>query len=911
MHQHPRQPLSTAVSDQPGQTRTIHSRDRDTQPPRSGSVQRSTSASSEDFGNNKQESSADNPTAQMQRLSQVIQNFHTKAALIILHSRVELAEALSAKNNEKRVNRWFNIELDETEEYSEDIRKWRKCDLKAHRPPPLIIEIYLTADTPAQGQRLVIVDEDEKRWDVRSTLEAKENGRSNRRNTNSSEVLLERWTIELGQTTASLPADLTPILPLVYKKSIVLFRALFSYCNFLPAWKLSRKVGRSRSNMAMKLGYRILDGSRMNEVSRSDNLETPFYDSNAEVTSVYSFGETDSPAGPFSVKVRYRENCDFRIDDSEELLSSRFMGADDNLFRPSLPNDEQDQDRENVKVGSLPNDRRQHLMQRPELGHAYGSMSTFHQAGFGAATSPMSALRSARELGQPSPSPDQTRPQPSQPERGSLRGSFPARRTSFSFQPFKAPALSASPHGASPLSSSPRTSLTRVPVLGSLTEEIHLSPPKDPNLRKPTSQVSDNVAVPLSGSPKPTPTRYSSSFSHRRARLSSGGTRTDDDQISSGRGSAASSNIPPGSGLMAEASGGGSSGSVQEDGDNISDFLKMLDVKKDLLTSADAASQELATRRTANALTRFQRMKDSNAALSDSITSSLMLPRSSGSSRQLSGGPPMIGPTSVSSSSSPGKPVSPHTPHTPFAPSRLSAAYSHDEQEDNQRHTVEGELQEDNTSDDTAQDSSNTNVPAIDIPSSPRTYPAGYRRSSSAQRRPISSDDDASDIFGMRSASMGAPATNTDRQSNVSSLSPEGTRKQRPETSSRTSSQTQRQSETMPIGNDGVSDSGSARSSAHAYKSRLSRGSTLRGGVNVTPPQGSGSSFGGTIGGSIERAGESGGSASGSWARGGRFRSGSRPDNKFADDDEFLPFAMEKSDFTTLSKDHSGTASER
>ena len=58
----------------------------------------------------------------MQRLNQVIQNFHTKAALIILHSRVELSPAYAKNTTTKRVNRWFNIELDETDDYKEDIK---------------------------------------------------------------------------------------------------------------------------------------------------------------------------------------------------------------------------------------------------------------------------------------------------------------------------------------------------------------------------------------------------------------------------------------------------------------------------------------------------------------------------------------------------------------------------------------------------------------------------------------------------------------------------------------------------------------------------------------------------------------------------------------------------------------------
>lgn len=917
MHQHPRPSpfvASPANSEQTNPTRTNNPRDRDVQTLRTTSTQGS--GSSEDFANTRQETTSDNnPAAQMQRLNQVIQNFHTKAALIILRSRIDLPAAYSSRNNEKRVNRWFNIELDETDEYNDDIRKWRKCDVKNDRPPPLVIEVFLTTEPLPQGQRLIILDDEQKRWDVSNALASSGGAKTKGRQPENDEILLERWTVELDEPTASLPPDLTSILPLVYKKSIVLFRSLYTYCNFLPAWKLTRKVGRSRHNMAMKIGYRILDGSRMQELSRPDNLDAPLCDSTADVTTSYSFGVTDSPAGPFSVKVKYRENCEFRIDDTEELLSSRFLGTDDDLFRPSLPHAEHlNADNESTKPGSLPNDARRNLRERPELGHAYGSMSTFHQAGFSPGTSPMSALRSARDMGQASPSPDQTRPTPqAQPpgqSRPSLRAAATGRRSSVSLQPFKAPALSASPLGASPLAGSPRTSATRVPVLGSLTEESSIPPSNTQAIaaRKSGSQMPEQgVLVPGSTSPKPAPVRYSSSFSHRRSRPSIDRiTNKTDDDVSSGRGSATSSVAPPpGSAMMTEAAPGGtSSGSMQEDDENISDFLKMLDTKKDHLGQSEISINDAAARRTANALNRFHRMRDTNATLSDSMSSSLMLQKSSqASSRQLSGVPPMVAPTSVSSSSSPGKPISPHTPHTPFAPSRLSAAYSHEDAEAQQVVVDDEQTPDDGTKDeDTTQDTSTSNVPAIDIPTSPRPFLAGYRRSSSAQRRPISSEDDIGDLYGMRSASMGAH----DRKSSRPTASNAAAEAAAKDADTQPGNNEMRQKPQFPGTQDdsATSDSGSNRSPVrNVQRTRMSQGSNLRSHAAVTPPQGSTSSFGGT-GGSIDRGGDSGGSTSIDWGRSRRFRSGSRverPETRaLVDDDEFLPFAMEKSDLQTV-----------
>ncbi|KEF51561.1 uncharacterized protein A1O9_12478 [Exophiala aquamarina CBS 119918] len=919
MHQHPRPPpvtASPANSEQTNPTRTNNPRDRDLQALRATSPTTQGSGSSEDFAATRQDQPNDNPLAQMQRLNQVIQNFHTKAALIILHSRAELSPAYSKNTDTKRVNRWFNLDVDETDDYKDDIRKWKTCDVKDDRPPPLIIEVFLTTDPLQQGQRLVILDEDGKRWDVASTLNsAYGNSRgSQRRHADTHEILLERWTIELGDATAPIPPDLATLLPLVYKKSIVLFRSVYTYCNFLPAYKLARKIGKGRSTMALKLGYRLVDGAQINSLNRSDNLNLRLFDSNSDVLSTYKFGETDSPAGPFSVKVQYRSNCEFRIDDSEELLSSRFLGTDDELFRPSLPGDQATR----TEVGSLPMDRRQNLLERPELGHAYGSLSTFHQAGIATGTSPISALRNAQDFSAESPpTPEPARPAmhahtPSQGSRNTLRAAAANRRSSFSVQPFKAPPLSASPLGASPLASSPRTH-ARIPTLGSLTEEGVL-PSRGSTMagRRTGSLASDQgVALSSSSSPKPAPvTKYSSSFSHRRARLSSGGTttRTDEDQTSSGRGSTASS-AQPGSGLMTEATGGGaSSGSAAEDDDeNIPGFLKMLEMQKDLLAPATRSAAEASTRRTAAALNRFHRMRDSNTALSDSMSSSLMMQKSStSSSRQLSGIPPMVTGTSISTSSSPGKPISPHTPHTPFAPSRLSAAYSHDDTETPHGLTThEPPSPSETPTDETAQARSSTHVPAIDIPSSPRTFLPGYQRSSSAQRQPMSTDDDIADLYGMRSASMGAQERRRHQrqESNQRSVDADdrtGSGRQT-EPSARATDSARRPAHAHPLSglpalatDGGGSGSNSGRSSANPYRSRLARGGAGR---IVTPPQTSTSSFGET-GVSIDRGDSS--SVSGSWGRGGR-RSGSRPENRF-DEDEFLPFAMEKSDFNTAGR---------
>lgn len=652
----------------------------------------------------------------------------------------------------------------------------------------MIIETYIDTEELTNSQSLVVVDDHGKRWDVEETLRnsVEASGRSERQPA-VSRVVLERWRIQLSHPSKDMPKDLGAILPRIYKNSIVLFRSLYTYAKLLPAWKL-KKASKPRSPSAMpKLKFRIGEDDQTYLTSAVDELTLPLFESRGRVAEDYSFGSIDSPAGEFSIKVSYRASCDFRIDNSEALLSSHFMGMDEDMFEPSLGRhtpirNTQKNLEGNVRrtdIGSLP-------YTRPEpggladQGQAYGSLSTFHNVGTQVSTSPISALRAARDLSQQSPSdspplkvpPDHRSVQGSRSSLRSTEGVPPmARRTSVSFMPFKFPSLSVSPLQTDPLViSSPRGSVGRTSALSALTEARTPSS-LNPNVALPTrgSPVLSEAPVTSSASSSPRPgptTRYSSSFGHRRARPSvGGGSRTEDDNNSSGKASVTSSTAHPGSGVLPEG-GGASSDSIHIDDDNISDFLKMLDQKKDLKSfraSNDAATADASTRRTTAALNKFHRMRDSNAALSDSMSSSLLLHRSSSSSsRQLSSVPPMVAGTSMSISSSPGKPISPHTPHTPAIPSRLSAnsiaEYSHRERSTGRHRLSQGD--DINAAEDVDEDGAgDMGTGAIDIPTSPRPYHPSYRRSSSVaqQHRPLPLDYDLGDVlpFGMRSASLG------------------------------------------------------------------------------------------------------------------------------------------------------------
>lgn len=196
----------------------------------------------------------------------------------------------------------------------------------------------------------------------------------------------------------------------------------------------------------------------------------------------------------------------------------------------------------------------------------------------------------------------------------------------------------------------------------------------------------------------------------------------------------------------------------------MAEFLKALENGK-TLRSFEPKKGESATKRTVAQLSKFQQMRESNNALTESMTSSVHLHRSSStSSRHLASVPGMVPPASMSVSSSPGgKPLSPHTPHTPLVPSRLSenSIIDYESQASAARRATRVAPQVSPTEEE--QESSPAVNPegtmAIDIPLplSPRLTQTNRRSSSVAQQQRNMVEEDDNDGYGSRrSISLGA-----------------------------------------------------------------------------------------------------------------------------------------------------------
>jgi len=799
MHQQPRHPprvASPASSPQTNPARTNNPRDR----PRS-SLDITTRRDGLDT--NGSETPAPGPSREsIKKLDQIIQNFYYKAAVLILQSRLNLTPAVARNNDGRKLNKWFSIDTDDIEEFKEELRVYRTCSAFDNPPPPMIIETYIDASSISSSQSLVLIDENGKRWDVLEALNSSEtpddSPRRRRGQRRSAEVVLERWRVELRCLPNIDRDEFGPSLPAIYKRAIVYFRALFMMTRMMPCWKYSQQALAKGIHPALEVKCRILTTEP--EYTSYDPLRIPLHDGGEPVTE-YFFPDLEVPIGRFYSSVTYRNDVNFRVDDAESLLSSRFMGADDALFKPSITSrrDHAVALDSFAEPGSLPS--RNQGRGVPEPQQTYGSLSTFHGPGaYGA--SPITALRSVRPPGSDTSSPtaststsmEQPEPPHSLPIRGatarpSLRTYEPSRRPSVSFQPFKAGSLSGSPRiSEGEVPPSPQ-SYTRPGLSGPSRTGARssLTAGSAASLRGPPVALPQDVPS-VTGSPRP-PSRYSSSFGHRRGRPSFGGQslKGDDDQASSGKQSLSSS-AQPGSGFLAELGGVGSSGSFAADDDNISEFLKALESRKTLKSfEPSRAGEATASKRTAAQLSKFILLRDSHAALTDSMASSMYLqrPSTTSSSRQITPVPAM-NPSTLSVSSSPGKPVSPHTPHMPAIPSRLSENSIIDyeaEARQTTRHRGTPNIATTEEEEPPSEETSNSETPfatqrddrsvaspagtgtattaAIDIPMSPRLLQvsaAGNRRASSVahqQHRSLLADlDDFSGARHQRSASV-------------------------------------------------------------------------------------------------------------------------------------------------------------
>ena len=271
----------------------------------------------------------------------------------------------------------------------------------------------------------------------------------------------------------------------------------------------------------------------------------------------------------------------------------------------------------------------------------------------------------------------------------------------------------------------------------------------------------------------------------------------------------------------------------------VADFLKLLDDRKPLKMFDHSDSSQ----KTNNALEKFHQMRDSHNALSDTMSASLLLQRSSTPARQSTTMPA----ASYSPSSSPGKPVSPYAPHTPAVPSRLSAgqtAVYSSRHHDQPKFTSPKRTSKSTSHND---DQSATTSP-LDIPApSPRPFPTTRQNAYQSN-----SADFEGPVYGPTSASVDSPLSLSKlaelRIASEEDLPGRATVDNSPEASreeERGVSETERNVQRGGFAG-GLTGSGSS-----SFRGRVHRGNGRA--ANYTPPGGSVSYQHGEVGGSSER----------------------------------------------------------
>jgi autophagy-related protein 13 len=354
------------------------------------------------------------------------------------------------------------------------------------------------------------------------------------------------------------------------------------------------------------------------------------------------FGDLDIPVGCMKVSVTYRTECGckFRVEDAESILSSRFMGIDENFFLPSaLPLPE-------FNAGGLSTSNCDSRM-----GTSTGSACVLKPPDTHTDGKAASILL------------NQIQPH-------SLPSAFQGR------MPFHGRGQRASLSLCSSNSvsiSSPSIPQRPDVVASSLPQSINQ--PSTPSHRTPRTHhqmqdINPGVAQARATSPSTYGNRYHSSF-HGRDQFSVGHPVHGGD-----KNEFVSKNHPPVTTMepstlfRVEPRVGTEASSIADD--NIEEFLKTLDDNRTLKSFEPISSQKVTARSPFVQLDRFYIMKESNAALEDSLASSIrvLTPTEYQRLQTLS----TIDRTSVADDHSPStiKPHAPHISHTPTIPSRLS-----------------------------------------------------------------------------------------------------------------------------------------------------------------------------------------------------------------------------------------------
>lgn len=251
---------------------------------------------------------------------ELIDNFFVKSTSLICAAKsdnFQITSELPSQFDEE----WLLSTTDEDLELPEIIQQWSQFDGEKELPP-LVIETYLDLRGVGPSQWVSLKDDDGNAWNVC-------------RGTKKSEIVLERWLIELDKSSASFKGH----KPTVEDSSgftsqlILLFRYLYTLIQLLPANDLHVSLSKASETQGslIQISTRVLDGSKPILSKGRIGLSKP-------IISTYSnvINESNVPShleqrkitpvwtkfGLLRISVSYRHDCHFEVLDSEEDYSS-------------------------------------------------------------------------------------------------------------------------------------------------------------------------------------------------------------------------------------------------------------------------------------------------------------------------------------------------------------------------------------------------------------------------------------------------------------------------------------------------------------------------------------------------------------------------------------------------------------
>ncbi|KAJ1820430.1 autophagy protein 13 [Coemansia sp. RSA 2598] len=264
---------------------------------------------------------------------------HHGAGGLALDASSASSSVVDVGANGRRVNRWFNLNLEDIGEVKEEVRFWRYAVVNAHLPlhtppPTMFIEVCLDVSRVGAGDELQVTDIFGRPWSVDLDVTASGNSISSSGGGcgRASTIVLEAWRLDLD--TRQLPSP-APDLPRVYKQAIVFFRSLYAFASLLPAMSLGRRLQTSGDSLSLFCSFRTEVTPRNGVIDLDASLT-----GTEKFLESHAFEPVPTPMGLFVMSVQYRRECLFTTtaQHSNPLHGSfgAIAAADDTYFTPTL-----------------------------------------------------------------------------------------------------------------------------------------------------------------------------------------------------------------------------------------------------------------------------------------------------------------------------------------------------------------------------------------------------------------------------------------------------------------------------------------------------------------------------------------------------------------------------------------------